>query len=174
MEVHGDQDLGNPLRLRIPLDLGVRVVVAHCASLGDAPDTDSGSSDPARVPCHELFLRMLAEEQYDGLLYGDVSALNFVNRSGDPLRAMLRRPELHHRLVYASDYPLPALDPLHSTFMLQRKGYLTAEQRAMCNLVIDANPLLGDLVVKRCLRFDEGGAQHRFGDAVFQDDGLYG
>ena len=29
------EHLGNPLRLRRPLDAGVRVVVAHCASLGD-------------------------------------------------------------------------------------------------------------------------------------------
>lgn len=174
MEVHGDQDLGNPLRMRTALDLGVRVVMAHCASLGDAPDTDTGAADAPRVPCHELFLRLMDEERYDGLLFGDTSALNFANRSGEPLRAMLRRPDLHHRLCFASDYPLPALEPLHSTFLLQRKGYLTGEQRALCNDVIDANPLLGDLVVKRSLRLREDGAEHRFQDAVFQDDGLYG
>ena len=49
--VHGfGEHLGNPLRLRRPLDAGVRVVVAHCASLGSAEDTDRKSSHDA----HEL------------------------------------------------------------------------------------------------------------------------
>ncbi len=34
------EHLGNPLRLRRPLDAGVRVVVAHCASLGHGEETD--------------------------------------------------------------------------------------------------------------------------------------
>ena len=39
--VHGfGEHLGNPLRLRRALDAGVRVVIAHCASLGDGQDTD--------------------------------------------------------------------------------------------------------------------------------------
>ena len=38
------EDLGNPLRLRRPLDAGVRVVVAHCASLGIGRDLDAGGT----------------------------------------------------------------------------------------------------------------------------------
>jgi mannonate dehydratase len=34
----GHQDFGNPLLLRRALDLGVRAIVAHCASLGAAVD----------------------------------------------------------------------------------------------------------------------------------------
>ena len=40
------QELGNPLRLRRALDHGVRVVVAHCASLGQDRDTDRGAERP--------------------------------------------------------------------------------------------------------------------------------
>ena len=36
------QRLGNPLRLRQALDLGLKVVVAHCASLGHGDDLDLG------------------------------------------------------------------------------------------------------------------------------------
>ena len=36
-------DFGNPLRLRRALDAGVRVVVAHCASLGEDRDLDRGA-----------------------------------------------------------------------------------------------------------------------------------
>jgi hypothetical protein len=35
------QKLGNPLLFRLPLDLGVTVVMAHCASLGKSADLDS-------------------------------------------------------------------------------------------------------------------------------------
>jgi hypothetical protein len=35
------EDFGNPLRLRRPLEQGVRVLVAHCASLGSGLDLDA-------------------------------------------------------------------------------------------------------------------------------------
>src|SRR4029079_2466094 len=40
------QDLGNPLRLRRALAAGVRVVVAHCASMGTDRDLDRGPGGP--------------------------------------------------------------------------------------------------------------------------------
>ena len=39
-------DFGNPLRLRRALDAGVRVVVAHCASMGQDRDLDRGAAGP--------------------------------------------------------------------------------------------------------------------------------
>ncbi|MFL5730284.1 MAG: amidohydrolase family protein, partial [Cytophagaceae bacterium] len=36
-----DQRFGNPLLMRRPLDLGVKVIMAHCASLGENPDLDA-------------------------------------------------------------------------------------------------------------------------------------
>ena len=39
-------DFGNPLRLRRALDAGVRVVVAHCASMGEDRDLDKGANGP--------------------------------------------------------------------------------------------------------------------------------
>ena len=46
--VHGSgrQDFGNPLLLRRPLEHGVRVIVAHCASLGTGRDLDKGANGP--------------------------------------------------------------------------------------------------------------------------------
>ena len=55
--------LGNPLRLRRPLDAGVRVVVAHCASLGSGVDLDRGESGPM-VPNFELFARLMDDPRY--------------------------------------------------------------------------------------------------------------
>jgi mannonate dehydratase len=40
------QEFGNPLRLRRALDAGVRVVVAHCASMGEDRDIDKGENGP--------------------------------------------------------------------------------------------------------------------------------
>jgi mannonate dehydratase len=45
---HETHDYGNPLRLRRALDAGVRVVIAHCASLGREPR-------PERAVRRELF-----------------------------------------------------------------------------------------------------------------------
>ncbi len=54
------QDYGNPLRLRRALDAGVRVVVAHCASMGQDRDIDKGPNGPY-VDSFELFSRLLDE-----------------------------------------------------------------------------------------------------------------
>ncbi len=56
VEAEEDQRLGNPLRLRKPLDMGVRVIIAHAASLGDCDDLDKGSTQTAN--CFDLFLRL--------------------------------------------------------------------------------------------------------------------
>src|SRR4029077_5634534 len=64
-----DQKLGNPLLLRGALDHGVKVIVAHCAGLGTNEDLD----DPQRrrLPNFDLFLRLLAEKRYEGLVFAD-------------------------------------------------------------------------------------------------------
>ncbi len=175
VEVHGDQDFGNPLHLRVPLDMGVKVVVAHCASLGESTDLDQQGTVRTKVPCYDLFVRLFREARYRETLFADVSAMTFVNRCGRPLRETLMFDEQEQeRLVYASDYPLPALDPLMSTRFLERHGYLTAEERRLCNLVFDANPLLFDFVVKRTIAVREDGREHRFADSVFHTSWLFG
>jgi mannonate dehydratase len=168
MAVHAaeDQALGNPLRLRRPLDAGVRVVAAHCASLGRDADLDAAQG--GEVDSFDLFLRLLEEERYHGRLFGEISALTQFNRSGRPLRELLRRQELHPRLVNGSDYPLPAIDPLVSTRLLVQRGLLAAEDRPLVNEVFEANPLLFDLVLKRRLRLLEDGRTYRFQPVVFE------
>ena len=86
---------------------------------------------------------------------------------------MLSSPELHPRLVNGSDYPLPAIDPVISTRRLVREGYLTPDERRLCNLVFDANPLLFDLVVKRTLKVETPGKTHRFAPSVFESGRLF-
>ena len=57
VEAEEHQELGNPLRLRRALDRGVRVIVAHCASLGEGKDLDD--PEGASADSFDLFLRLL-------------------------------------------------------------------------------------------------------------------
>lgn len=169
--VHAEeaQRLGNPLHLRRPLDHGVRVVVAHCASLGKDPDLDAPESGGERpwVESFDLFLRLMGEDRYRGLLFGDLSALPQVNRLGRPLTEMLRREALHSRLVNGSDYPLPAINVLMQTGPLEDEGFITPEERAWLNEIDCHNPLLFDFVLKRTLALREQGRVRRFPDEAF-------
>ena len=59
----------------------------------------------------DLFLRLMDEKRYEGLVFGELSAMTQFNRSGN-LRMMLAREDLHERVVNGSDYPLPAVNLL--------------------------------------------------------------
>lgn len=155
VEAEEAQELGNPLRLRRALDAGVRVVVAHCASLGKSHDLDAPLDSSGKHPlrsAYRLFRRLAEEPRAKDLLYGDVSAMTQFNRSGGPLLETLRDPELHSRLINGSDYPLPGIDPLIRTGLLVRQGYLSEEERRGINALFDYNPLAFDFALKRCLR----------------------
>jgi uncharacterized protein len=145
------QALGNPLRLRRALDHGVRVVVAHCASLGDDIDLDRGEAGPV-VASFDLFKRLMDERRYQKLLHADISALTQRNRAGAPLREVLERREWHGRLVNGSDYPLPGILPLFSPSALAEDGLLERTAVPPLEQLRDHNPLLFDFVLKRHLR----------------------
>jgi mannonate dehydratase len=161
-----DQENGNPLRLRPALDAGVIVLAAHCASQGESLDLDAPATP--ELESFDLFLRLMGEKQYEGRLFGEISTLTQVNRSGRPLREMLAARELHPRLVNGSDYPLPAIDPLYSTRQLVQRGYIDADQRRLLNEIYGANPLLFDYVLKREVSVQGQGAVHRFAPLVFE------
>ena len=150
VEAEEDQRLGNPLLLRKPLDLGVRVIIAHAASLGACDDLDNGRAQKAE--CFDLFLRMMDDPKYVGLLFGEISAMLQFNRMPDPLLTILKRQDLHSRLINGSDYPLPAINFLIRTRSLARDGFITAEEREALNEIYDYNPLLFDFVLKRTVR----------------------
>jgi predicted TIM-barrel fold metal-dependent hydrolase len=148
-----DQRLGNPLLLRRALQAGVRVIVAHAASLGECADLDS--LEPKKASCFDLFLRMMDEPKYVGLLFGEISAMLQFNRMPEPLLTLLKRPDLHPRLVNGSDYPLPAINSLIWTRSMARAGFITADERQSLNEIYNYNPLLFDFVLKRTLRHPE-------------------
>ncbi len=145
------QTLGNPLRLRRALDHGVRVIVAHCASMGDGEDLDAGAGAP-RVANFELFARLMDEPRYQNLLYGDISAMTQVNRIGPALDAVLERDDWHGRLINGSDYPLPGVFPLFSMNAMVDRGYIDEREADTIRAIRPHNPLLFDFVLKRTLR----------------------
>ena len=167
--VHAEerQRLGNPLHLRRPLEHGVKVIVAHCASLGQNPDLDAPEASRPWVDNFDLFIRMMEEPKYEGLLFGDVSAMAIINRIGRPLERVLADAKLQKRLFNGSDYPLPAINLLMQTGAMERHGLVTAEERALLNEIDEHNPFLFDFVIKRTLRLHEGGVEHRLANDVF-------
>lgn len=143
------QALGNPLKLRRALDAGVRVVIAHCASLGQNEDLDRPGQSASNF---DLFLRLMSEERYRGRLFGDISAITQVNRMPGPLRTILERPDLQERLVNGSDYPLPGIPLLTLLQLFVYHGFVTKpEARALAG-VFKSNPLLADFLLKRTIR----------------------
>jgi len=163
VEAEEDQRLGNPLLLRRALDHGVKVIVAHCAGLGDNEDLDSPQR--THVPNFDLFLRLMGEKRYEGLLFADISAMTQSNRSGRPLTTILQREDIHERLVNGSDYPLPAINVLIRTSALRKQGYITADERACLNEVYDYNPLLFDFALKRTIKVP--GTERRLPPSIF-------
>lgn len=163
-------DLGNPLDLRHPLDAGVRVVAAHCASLGESPDLDA-DPDPAKAPRArniDLFSRLMAEPRYRGLLFGDLSAVTQANRA-DVVPGILAARDWHGRLLNGSDYPLPGIMPIFSVQALVRLGVLDEDAVPVLKELRHVNPLAFDFVLKRSLR-RQGSA---LPDSAFETRGFF-
>jgi mannonate dehydratase len=145
------QDYGNPLRLRRALDAGVRVVVAHCASMGEDRDLDRGASGPW-VESFALFARLMDEPRRAGRLFGDVSAMPQVNRAAPALARVIEREDWHPRLLNGSDYPLPGVMPIFSVDYLVSLGLVRPAAAGILKRIRAHNPLLFDFVLKRHLR----------------------
>jgi predicted TIM-barrel fold metal-dependent hydrolase len=163
VRVDDRQHLGNPLLLRRALEHGVRIVVAHCATLGEDRDLDRGSSGPY-VDSFALFERLMDDPRYGKTLHGDLSAITQANRAGPALARLIERDHWHARLVNGSDYPLPGIMPLYSMSQLVGLGVISPVLAPVLAAIREHNPLLFDFVLKRSLR--AGGK--RFPAGVFE------
>ena len=147
----GFHDANNPLKMRRAMDAGVRVVMAHCASIGEDIDLDKGEYGP-HVPSFELFTRLMADSQYKHHLFADIAAITQRNRSPDTIRSIIEHQDWHDRLLNGSDYPLPGVLPLFTTGKLAKSGLLEKEAVPVLEEIQHYNPLLFDFVLKRQLR----------------------
>lgn len=125
--------LADPKLLRLPLECGVTVIAAHCA-------TKSGPSDPDYF---DDWVAMLAEFPN---LYGDISALVSLNRCAH-LRDCLR-PEIEPRILHGSDFPVPVLG--HRLWLQGWISWSTFRHIQKCK-----NPLERDWQFKHALGFTE-------------------
>ena len=162
------QKLGNPLLLRKPLEMGVKVIAAHCASSGR--NLDFENPDNKQTDNFDLLLRLLRETKYENLLFADISALTQFNRMGKPLNTILDNDNLHRRLVNGSDYPLPAINMIIQTKKLRRNNFITDDERRILNEIYKCNPLLFDTVLKIILKHPASGK--KFNKKIFTGENL--
>ncbi|OYW38505.1 MAG: hypothetical protein B7Z35_07050 [Hydrogenophilales bacterium 12-61-10] len=145
------QDHNNPLHLRRPLAAGVRVVAAHCASLGRDMDWDAGDKAD-KVSSFALYTRLMGEPSGVNL-YGDLSAIPQFHRYRI-LPGLLENTGWQRRLLNASDYPLPGILPIYLLKELVRAGLLKADEALVLHAIRRHNPLLFDFVMKRSLTWN--------------------
>ncbi len=160
VQTHETENYGNPLRLRYPLEKGVKVIIAHCASLGEYPDTDANSE---KVTSYKLFARLMAEKQYQENLLADLSGLLQYNRLGEPIEDLLSQKAWQTRLLNASDYPLPGVMPLISLQQLFRLEFINDKEFDFLIKLRRYNQLLFDFVLKRTIQHK----QNKFSVSVF-------
>jgi hypothetical protein len=100
------RDLQDPKCLRVPLDLGVKVIAAHCGAPALPWDRDYSSD----------FVEL--RSQYSNL-YGDISALSQLTH----LKTLARLRDDPSRVVYGSDYPV-----VTTTLPSRLAGWINAAQ----------------------------------------------
>lgn len=108
-----DQSTGDPERLRVALEEGACVIAAHACSYG-------------------LFLPEPYFKVMEGFasryprFYFDASALTLPNRVRT-LFLLRRHPELHNRMLFGTDYPLPVY-----SYPAWNRGYRAAARAPSC------------------------------------------
>lgn len=99
------------------------------------------------------------------IMKDQVSAMLQHNRLPEPMLEILKRPELHARLVNGTDYPLVAINALIRTSDLDKNGFITSQERKYLNEIYDYNPLLFEFVLKRTIKLP--GAEQKLSPSIF-------
>jgi predicted TIM-barrel fold metal-dependent hydrolase len=127
------KDLEDPRILQLPLECGVTVIAAHCATRSSPGDTD--------------FFPVVAEMmQKHPKLYGDISAMNLPIRSEHIADCL--KPPLVDRMVHGSDYPVPILG-----CWAWWRGFLDWQTARKCDRI--PNVLQRDYDLKRAMGFPD-------------------
>lgn len=124
----------NPEVLRRPLEIGVKVIAAHCAS---------GSGFLSR----DYFAGLVDMMVEFPNLYADSSALNTPFRS--KVLGRVLESEVLDRVLHGSDYPVPV-----SSWSAWFRGRIDWGSR--CEASVEGNPIQRDYMLKRAAGFDDG------------------
>ena len=139
----------NPLKLHRALDVGVRIVLAHCAS--DGEDIDYGNGNVA-VKSFDLFLRLMNEPTYEVLIFGEISAITLLNHAWT-IKPLLQCTEIHCRLLNGLDCPLPGTLLLISLEQLVNKKFTRWKSSRILKEIRLYNLFLFDFALKQLLQF---------------------
>lgn len=155
---HEWQQYGNPMGHRSALELGVEVVMSHSGYKGVS------EHEGEMVANGDLFFKVM--EEYANA-ESDLSAITFVEAPrgqsfmtlhkpryslAAQLKRILQRGEQYReRMVYGSDYPLPASAFLNPNKNLLAHGFISADERRALDELQRFNPLLYDFVLKRTI-----------------------
>ncbi len=93
-------ELADPQRLKLPLELGVTIIAAHIATTGKSQGEDN-------------FMRILPMLRHYKNLYVDISSLTQINKLNYLARA-LQEKGLTKKMIYGTDWPLqffPLISP---------------------------------------------------------------
>ncbi|GEM_PF-143805 len=129
---HAHDELADPERLKLPLEIGVKVIVAHVASTGE----NEGVED---------FQRLLPMFETYPNLYADISSLTQGNKIGY-LRRTLADKRLDGRLLYGTDYPL-----INTTLVSPWFFPLNLTREQMTEISAIENPFDRDARLKQAL-----------------------
>lgn len=129
-----DKRYQDPRYLRRPLEIGVKVIAAHCATNSSLWDTNY----------FDILLDMMHDHQH---LYADTSALNTPIRSGALQRVL--DCDWQARFVHGSDFPVPV-----GTWYARLRGLIDKPTRIRADKI--SNLLERDFVLKRAMGFDDG------------------
>lgn len=166
---HMNNTFGNPLLLRKPLECGVKIVAAHCASEGK--NIDFESDEKCKVDNFDLFMRLMNDSRYDGKLFADVSAMIGFKRLGTPLDTAITDKKLQSRLLFGSDYPVPCLNIVVNLSMLEKYGYINSDEGNTLREIYYYNPLLFNFVTFRTLKKEHPDTKEicKFSNEVFEN-----
>ncbi len=125
-------ELADPVRLRLPLSMGVAVIAAHAASNG----SNDGEANFRRI------LPLFSEFPN---LYADISSLTQLNRLGH-LSRLLRNKNLTGRLLYGTDMPILNTGITSPWFHFYRMSPLK-----LISVLKEKNPWDRDVALKKAL-----------------------
>jgi len=125
-------ELSDPQRLRLPLELGVTIIAAHCATNG----RNGGQGN------YERILPLFSEYAN---LYADISSLTQLNKLGH-LQKVLKHKDIHGSLLYGTDMPILTTAAVSPLYFIHRLGL----RKAVALLKI-RNPWDRDVKLKEAL-----------------------
>lgn len=130
-------ELADPFNLRLPLELGLRVIAAHAGTTGK----NDGMTNVTRLQ------RMM--EEYPNL-YADTSSLTQVNKMPELGQVLSPAPNnlIKSRLLYGSDMPL-----INTVLVSPLYFFLFLSQTRIRSLLSITNPWDRDVLLKQALGF---------------------